>query len=140
MNNILAIGIAVLLFVSIKFPKVIKHSIYGIALLIAGAVPLLNRLGIIGFNIPNSPIVIYVLNIMIAVTGGTLIWEAIKEDSLIRWPTFAIGGAIIAMSIIPALYNAGAITFNIPSIPEMTIYIIRVLGGILLILAVFLIG
>lgn len=140
LTSIVAIAVVFFLVVAIRFPKKFKHYIYGTLLLMAGLMPLLNYLGIILWTIPDIPLVKYVLNLVIAVTGGTLVWEAIKERSAIRWPTAIIGAAIVAMSIIPTLYNAGAVSFNIPKIPEMIIYIIRMVGGILLILAVFLVG
>lgn len=140
LSNIIAISSAILLFISMRLPKVIKHSLYSAILLITGTIPLLHLKGIIGFTIPSTPIIVYALRIVIAVTGGSLLWEGIKEDSIIRWPTIIVGASIMAMSIIPTLYNFGAITFNIPPIPNIAIYIVRILGGILLAIAIFLIG
>ncbi|MEK6949721.1 MAG: hypothetical protein AABX34_05845 [Nanoarchaeota archaeon] len=139
-SNIIIIAIAVGFAFSLRLSDVPKYLLYGAILTAVGAIGLLNYYGITALQIPKLPIVTYAVNIMAILVGGGLMKESIMERSVIKWPSFLLGVAIVVLAVVPTLYALNAITFNIPSYPEVVNYYLHVSAGILLLIGIAIIG
>lgn len=133
--NIIAIVIAIALLLSLRLPRLPKHLMYSVILTIVGGVRLLNYYEIVQYTIPDMPIIVYVLNIVVMVSGASLILESFKEHSIIKVLTFLLGTLIIILAVTPTLYDLNVITFKLPSYPEFINYYLHVSAGFFLLLA-----
>lgn len=119
-------------------PRKPLSLISGFVFLALGLIPLLNQFGVIGFNLPLSPVGIFLW--IIATAGGIiLLWDALGENMAmmglqqqIRIATLVIGLAMLAMGIIPILNSVGVIGFNIPPIADTIKNVLFVVVGSLL--------
>lgn len=139
-SNIIAILVAIGLFLSFRLSKMLKHIIYGSFLIAMGGINILSYYEATTLAIPDMPVLVYVLNIVVAVSGGSLIFEGIKEDSIMKIPTILIGATIVTLSVVPTLHRLNAITFNIPTYPSIINSFIHLTAGLFLLLAIFIVG
>mgnify|MGYP001310367905 CR=1 FL=1 len=136
-SNIIVIAIALGFLASLKLPNKPKYFLYGFVLMAIGAFRLLNYYDIMSYDIPKLPIVSYAVSAVALVVGGGLLLESISERSIIRWSSFLLGAAIVLLAVIPTLYDLNAITFNIPSYPQVINFYLHVSAGLLLLIGVF---
>ena len=139
-SNIVIISIAVGFAFSLRLSDVPKYLLYGAILTAVGAIRLLNYYGIIILEIPKLPIITYAVSIVAILVGGGLMRESIRERPVIRWPSLLLGAAIVVLAVVPTLYALNAITFNIPSYPEVINYYLHVSAGILLLIGIAIVG
>ena len=94
----------------------------GLAFIILGVLPLLNKFGVIGFSLPPIPqMVIYVL----AIIGGLfLFWDAMSEGmgafgitQQVMFASYGVGLLALALGLIPLLNQFGVIGFSLPVLP-----------------------
>ncbi len=118
-------------------PRKPLSLISGFVFLALGLIPLLNKFGVIGFDLPLSPVGIFLW--ILATAGGIiLLWDAISENMAMglqqqaRIATLVVGLAMLAIGLIPVLHSAGAIGFSIPPIAETIKNILFVVVGALL--------
>ncbi len=119
-------------------PRKPLSLISGFIFLALGLIPLLNKFGAIGFNLPMSPVGIFLW--ILATAGGIiLLWDAIGENMAImgiqqqvRIATLVVGLAMLALGVIPILNSMGAIGFTIPPIAETIRNILFAVVGLLL--------
>ncbi len=119
-------------------PRKPLSLISGFVFLALGLIPLLNRFGVIGFNLPLSPVGIFLW--IIALAGGIiLLWDAIGENMAmmglqqqVRIATLLVGLAMLAIGLIPILYSMKVIGFDIPPIADTIKNIFFVVVGALL--------
>lgn len=69
-GNIVAVCIAIGLFLTLGLPRLAKHLTYSAVLLTVSTINLLGHYSVISWAIPDLPIMTYVLNIVIMVTGA----------------------------------------------------------------------
>jgi hypothetical protein len=109
----------------------------GLAFIILGVLPLLNKFGVVGFTLPTLPqMVIYVL----AIIGGLfLFWDAISEGmgafgitQQVMFASYAVGLVALALGLIPLLSSFGVIGFSLPALGETIINILFTIVGVLL--------
>ncbi len=118
-------------------PRKIMSIIMGLIFLALGSLPLLNKLGVIGFAMPALPgIVLWILG----VGGGIyLIIDGFHEITSMGMGHFAmvasfiVGIVILAFGLIPLLGAAGVIAFALPVIAEIIVNVLFILTGILLV-------
>ena len=139
-SNIIVIAIALGFLASLKLSNKPKYILYGLVLTVIGAFRLLNYYEFVAVEIPKLPIVSYAVSAVALVVGGGLIIESIRERSIIRWSSFLLGVAIVILSVVPTLYDLNAITFNIPSYPQVVNFYLHVSAGFLLLIGVFITG
>ncbi len=138
-TNIIIIAVAVLLIVSLRLAKKPKHLVLGAILIVYGGIKLLSYYEIIQFNIPRIPVITYILSIVVAVGGASLILDSFREKSFLKWISLTFGVIAVVLSVIPTLYQINAITFEIPSYPEFINFYLYLSAG-LLIIAAFIAG
>ncbi len=138
--NIIVIAIALGFLASLKLSDKPKYFLYGVVLTAIGTFRLLNYYEFVFVEIPKLPIISYAVNAVVLVVGGGLIIESIRERSIIRWSSFLLGVAIVVLSVVPTLYDLNAITFNIPSYPQVVNFYVHVSAGFLLLIGVFITG
>jgi|SRR3989338_834932 len=139
-SNVIVIAIAIGFAFSLRLSDVPKYLLYGAILTAIGAIGLLNYYEAIAWEIPKLPIVTHAVNIVAILVGGGLMKESIMERSVIRWSSFLLGVAIVVLTVVPTLYALNAITFNIPSYPEVINYYLHVSAGILLLIGIAIVG
>lgn len=135
--NIIVIAVAVLLIVSLRLSKKPKHLILGAILMVYGSINLLGYYKIVKFSIPDLPIIMYILSIVVAVGGVSLILDSFKKKSFLKWISLTLGFIAVVLSVIPTLHQIDAITFEIPSYPEFINFYLYFSAGLLLIIAAF---
>ncbi len=121
-------------------PKGWISLILGLALLVLGVLPILEKLGILGANpiaFVTDTLTINILQYIVAAAGLVLIIDAFMEmDSLRIW-TLIVGLVVLALGLIPVLSSFGVIGFTIPFLTALIYQIIFILEGILLVIAAF---
>ncbi len=120
-------------------PRKPLSMIAGFIFLALGLIPLLNKFGVVGFNLPLSPVGIFLWIIAIA-AGIILLWDAIGENMAmmgfaqqVRVATLVIGLAMLAIGVIPILHSMKVIGFDIPPIADTIKNVLFVAVGFLLI-------
>ena len=111
----------------------------GIAFLALGLIPLLNKFGIIGFELPTIPqMALYVLSV---VGGVILLWDALAEGQgsfgimqQVMFASYIVAVVVLAAGIIPLLNQFGVIGFALPGIVETILDGLFVAVGALLLL------
>lgn len=139
-SNVTIIAIAIGFAFSLRLSDVPKYLLYGAILTAVGAIGLLNYYGIITLEIPKLPIITHAVNIVAILVGGGLMRESMRERPAIRWPSFLLGVAIVFLAVVPTLYALNAITFNIPSYPEVVNFYLHASAGILLLIGIAMVG
>jgi len=86
--------------------------ILGILILIMGIFPLLNKFGVLEFNLPYTPTGM-VLEIILAAGGIYLIVLSCFEDDFTKWTGIIMGLMVTILGILPLLGNFG-INITIP--------------------------
>lgn len=120
-------------------PKNWSALLIGIILMALGLIPLLNKWGVIGFNLPGfllgifSNIALYIL----AAGGLYLLIDSFMEDDTTRVISIGVALAIIAIGLIPLLNSFGVIGFTIPFLSPTLYQILFVLEGLFLFIAAF---
>lgn len=137
-QNIVAIAIVTTFILTLLLPKLWKFLTNGIILFALGLLPLLYIFNKISFNVVEIPVFQYLLMIIIIWDGRELIVEGIKEDTeILKWMSIVFGIILIVLGTIPLLFKLGAISFNIPQIPEVILYSIYMISGLLLAMGAF---
>src|SRR3989338_7830073 len=139
-SNISVIVIALGFAFSLRISDVPKYLLYGTILTAVGAIRLLNYYEVITLEIPKLPIITYAVNIVAILVGGGLMRESMRERSVIRWSSFFLGAAIVILAVVPTLYALNAITFNIPSYPEVVNFYLHASAGVLLLIGIAIVG
>ena len=119
-------------------PRKPLSLISGFIFLALGAIPLLHSMGVIGFNLPLSPVGVFLW--IVALAGGIiLLWDAIGENMAVmgmqqqvRIATLIVGLAMLAIGAIPILNSMGTIAFSIPEFAETIKNVLFVIVGFLL--------
>ncbi|MGM5484247.1 MAG: hypothetical protein ACQEP1_03025 [Nanobdellota archaeon] len=98
-----------------------------------GAIPLLNNIGLIGFDLPFS-IVGIILEILLIMGGLFLLFDSAHEDNL-KWVSVIVGLIIIILGAFPLVNNFVNIGFSLGDVLGIAIVknIILIVSGILLI-------
>ncbi|MBD3209110.1 hypothetical protein GF367_01670 [Candidatus Woesearchaeota archaeon] len=119
-------------------PKGKISLLVGILITALGIIPLLNRVGVLGFNLPE-----FILKLVPAVAiwiipaaGFFLFIDAFDEDDTIRTVTIIVAFLLIVLGIIQILNQFGVIGFGLP-LTDMVYYIAFVVEGLFLIIATF---
>lgn len=137
--NILALAVSLAFIVTLLLPHKIHAMINGVILLAIGITHLLYELLIIEFDVRGSPILLFVIVFVVAATAKELIAESIKEKGkAMKGLTFMAGIILIILVLIPELYHAGALGFNLPDYPFLVNAIIYLFAGVVAIIAPFL--
>lgn len=120
-------------------PKHWLALLVGLLLIAVGGIPLLNSWGLIDFNIPESLLGIIgsIALWVISAAGFYLLIDAFFEDEGIQKMTFLIAFVVLAIGIIPLLYQFGIIAFTIPFLSPVLYYAVFVVEGIFLVIASF---
>ncbi|MAG07947.1 hypothetical protein CMO89_00585 [Candidatus Woesearchaeota archaeon] len=117
-------------------PRKIISLLLGLGFLALGAIPLLNKFGVIGFSLPAVPMLaIWIL----CVAGGIfLLVDAIAEamENTLRAVSAVVGLVVLAIGLIPLLNQFNVISFQLPAIGQVIDFVF-VAGGILLIIGGF---
>jgi hypothetical protein len=110
----------------------------GLAFIILGGLPLLNKFGVLSFEIP--PVTGVILWVLAIVGGVILMWDAISEGIMamgitqqIRMASIIGGLVLLAVGIIPMLHSFGMIGFDIPVFAAVVQHVLFVVFGVLLI-------
>jgi hypothetical protein len=110
----------------------------GLAFIVLGGLPLLNRFGVLSFTIP--PIGGIILWVLAVVGGVILLWDAISENMAMmglsqqmRMASIIGGLVLLAVGIIPLLHSFGIIGFDIPEFAAVVQHVLFVVFGALLI-------
>jgi hypothetical protein len=138
-TNVAVILVVVLLVVTLRISKRPKHIILGIILILYGGLKASSYHEILKFDIPDLPVITYMISIVVTVGSAHLILDSIKEKSVLRWASLTIGILVIVLSVTPTLYELNAITFVLPSYPEFINFYLYVITGILLLIAAFIV-
>lgn len=111
----------------------------GLALVVLGAIPLLNMIGILGFGLPGflANIVGLIALWVIAAVGLWLLVDAFMEEDMMRIITLIGALLFLAIGIVAILEQFGFIGWAIPFLSVPVYYGIFVVEGLLLILAAF---
>jgi len=137
-QNGVAIAIVAAFIITLLLPKRWKFLTNGIMLFVLGLLPLLYILGSISFNLVDIPIFQYLIMIIVIWDGRELIVEGFKEGvEVLRWASIIFGIVLIVIGTIPLLFNLGAISFNLPKIPDIILFSIYMISGILLAIGSF---
>ncbi len=119
-------------------PRKPLSVISGFVFLALGLIPLLNKFGVIGFNLPLSPVGMFLW--IIALAGGIiLLWDAIGENMAMmgfaqqaRVATLIVGLTMLAMGAIPILHSMNVIGFDIPQMADTIKNVLFVVVGSLM--------
>ena len=116
--------------------KSLPGLILGLLIFAMGIFPLLNKFGVIGFNLPYTPVGI-VLEILLAVGGIYLMVMGFMEDEdFMKWTSIIAGIIVAVMGIIPLLANFG-ISIAIPFLGFLYSPFLYVIVGLLMIIGAF---
>ncbi len=117
--------------------KSLPGLILGLLIFVMGIFPLLNKFGVLDFNLPYTPAGI-VLEILLTVGGIYLmIMGFIEDEDFMKWVSIIAGIVVTIMGIIPLLANFG-ISIAIPFLAFLYSPYLYVIIGILLIIGAFL--
>jgi len=137
-QNTVAIAIVTAFILTLLLPKLWKFLTNGIILFALGLLPLLHMFNKISFNIVDIPVFQYLLMIIVIWDGRELIVEGIKEENeILKWASIGFGVILIVLGTIPLLFKLGAISFSLPQIPEVILYSIYMISGLLLAMGAF---
>lgn len=112
--------------------------IVGILATVLGLIPLLNKLGVFGFNLPN-----FILKLI----PGVAIWliagialilfvESMMEDETWRVISIIVAFVILGLGIVQILNSLGVIGFGLP-LSDTVYYILFIVEGLFLMIATF---
>ena len=107
----------------------------GVVLAAFGILPLLNKWGILGFNIPFiGNLAIDALIWVVAIGGAYVVVDGFIEPPAytLHWLLILLGIVLLIFGLIPILNNFGVIGFNIP-LGDMIYRILITVEGALLI-------
>ncbi|MBW2987456.1 hypothetical protein KY336_02790 [Candidatus Woesearchaeota archaeon] len=107
--------------------------ILGVLLVAIALVPMLNSMGIIGWNIPAVPA--FAFRIILIIAGIFLLWDATHEvyqQSAWMWLSIVAGIPIFALGLIPVLNQYGIIGWNIEFIGGTILNALTAFAGIVL--------
>jgi len=136
-TNILAIAVALVLVATLLLPKMARHIVHSLLLLTFGVIPLLHQLEVIGFGLPDWPILQYAITVIVILSGRTLVIDGFREENkALKFSTMIAGIIIVLMVTIPTLQRIGAITFEV-NYPAIVNYIFYVIAGLLLFIGSF---
>ncbi len=138
MQNTTAIILVILFIGTLMLPKLWKYIVNGLLLVSLGVLPILHSFGRISFNPLEFPLFEYFILVMVILCGRELIVEGVREESpFFKWSSISLGILLITMTTIPALYSMGAIDFTLPAIPDVILYGIYIVAGVLLAVGAF---
>ncbi|MBI4449001.1 hypothetical protein HY641_03175 [Candidatus Woesearchaeota archaeon] len=115
--------------------------ILGLVLLVLGGIPLLNSIGLIGFNLPAFLLGLtpQVLLYIIAAGGVYLIVDVFGEwGEWYGYASLALGVVAILAGLVPLLFVFGIIPWTIPGMSLWVYNIIFVIEAFFLIIGAFL--
>ncbi len=118
--------------------KSLSSIIAGLIVLFLGAVPLLNKLGMTSFAIPEIPKI--VLQIVLAAAGFYLIIDGFFEIGMhpgFGWTSVLIGLSVTLAGILTTLSDLGSFSLTLGFLTSTVIYALYVMVGLLLILGAF---
>lgn len=116
--------------------KSLPGLILGLLIFAMGIFPLLNKFGVIDFNLPYTPAGI-VLEILLTVGGIYLVIMGIMEDEdFMKWTSIIAGMIVTVMGIIPLLANFGII-ISIPFLGFLYSPFLYVIVGLIIIIGAF---
>ncbi|MBL7051079.1 hypothetical protein ISS04_02845 [Candidatus Woesearchaeota archaeon] len=116
--------------------KSLPGLILGLLIFAMGIFPLLNKFGVIDFNLPYTPVGI-VLEILLTVGGIYLMIMGFMEDEdFIKWVSIIAGIIVAVMGVIPLLANFG-ISIAIPFLGFLYSPILYVIVGLIMIIGAF---
>lgn len=119
------IGKKAMIFTS---PRDTLSFVVGLILFAFGLIPLLNKFGVIGWNLPG-----FMLNLsisffiwIVALTGFYILIDGFIEPPMHMFHWFLILAGLIMMVIglIPILNNFGVIGFSLPGMDNMVLYLV----------------
>ena len=108
----------------------------GILLAAFGILPLLNKWGVLGFNIPFiSNLAVNVLVWIVAIGGVYVVIDGFIEPPAytLHWLLILVGIVLLIFGLIPILNGFGVIPFNIP-LGDMIYRILITAEGVLLVI------
>ena len=118
-------------------PKSLPGLILGLIILSMGVFPLLNKFGVINFDLPYTPAGI-VLEIILTIGGIYLLIMGIMEDvDFMKWVSILSGIIVTVIGIIPLLANFG-INIAIPFLAFLYSPYLYVIIGLMMLIGVFL--
>jgi hypothetical protein len=124
--------------VALDEPKGWVALFIGIVVVALGGIPLLSKLGVIGFNLGFLENAIGVVGAYIIVAVGLyLLIDSFMEYDELRVISVIVAIVVVAIGLITSLHSLGMLGFGIPSITPLVYSIIFVIEGIFLILAAF---
>lgn len=111
----------------------------GFALTALGIIPLLNSVGVIGFNLPGFMMGLFgslFALFVVAGAGAYLLIDSFFEDDSIFWITFITSIIILVLGVVPILNKVGIISIGM-DYGELIYQVIFTIEGFLLVIAAF---
>ena len=136
-TQIAAILVVIAFVITLLLPKKIHFIVNGIILIVLGAAHIMYEFYYLDVHIRGSPIVRFVILFVVGATAKELIKESIHEKKGMKTPTFLVGIILIILALIPELYHAGAISFELPELP-LFFSVLYIIGGCVAILSALL--
>ncbi|MFT4308677.1 MAG: hypothetical protein ACMXYM_04890 [Candidatus Woesearchaeota archaeon] len=137
-QNLISIGIVLAFFGILLLPKFWKYLCNGLLLSVIGTLAILYDLGHIGYDIMFYPAMRYFIILVVAMESKNLFIEGVKErKGVLKVLTITMGAVLILLAMVPELARLGAITFNIPEVPDPVRYGLYVFAGVLLMIGAF---
>lgn len=107
-------------------PRDTLSFVIGLILLAFGIIPLLNKFGAIGWNLPgflvNMPVGVLVW--IVAVAGLYILIDGFIEPPMhiFHWLLILAGLIMMVIGLIPILHSFGTIGFTIPGMDNLVLY------------------
>lgn len=120
-------------------PKNYIAALIGLVLIGLGLVPLLNKIGIIGWGIPSGVegLILAFAVYIITIAGLYLLVDSFMEDHGTRMISMIVAIVAIVIGLIPILNTFGVIGFTIPFLGPVLYYVVFLVEGVFLLIAAF---
>ena len=137
-TDILSLLVLLLFTATLLLPRRVTFFCNGCMLCVLGFSAILHNYGHSLFDPFIIPAFSYLI-ILIGVFGGReLLIEGFRErNTLLRSSSLLFGSLLVIIITIPQMHHLGALSFTLPFLPPIVLYVVHAVGGFLLVVGSF---
>lgn len=136
--DVIAITVMLVLVLAEMLPEKVLRFFYGTILLVIGTLPLLHVFKVIKFDMYAWPLIGFAAMFSVFEVGSILILSGFKEEqATLKILQIIAGAAVVIITMIPWMYEFGAISFDLPKYTEVFNFGVYVTSGVLTVISGF---